>query len=608
MSTYKKVVKLLKNRLYPTYQLYAQMANKKTDPRDGLRLAALITMDWVRNRLGENAPEELRQMPGPEAYREVPEEQLTSLHINSGFVMDIVALPEQGSWTLLITEPDLGSDPGNPEQRRQAVAGRVIETNIAFRITGTKLECGFQTVISDPEGTAEPADVYRLAVIRQLIAHPDFGLYQFTPLTHDHIRISTVEQLKQLQAIIKEADNSLPCVVFTQLREEAAPPVQSMPPLPMQPMYAAALRAPLPPAKMPAKVQVKDPPYDISAFSRSCVTFCRVYLLEDGLLERFCRMLSASVHAGEIAVLEPLCFGGRIRTLPYKPGKLRQTQTLEALQKEMFCYLREKTISFGNIAFLSAARESLLHSTADALAHSRNVASEWEQRLARLDAKWKCELGNKDGEIGALSEKLKRQNEYQLQLEAEKDELRRSFEQERCGYEKKIAEREAYIAYLTRKLGQPKDHSKVCEWVEANFSGRLCLHPKAAALLADKAARSVNLELICDALDFLATDYRDQRYRYITKEEMLSNCSGKYGRPFVVAPVGTTTIEFTPSQYKVEYCFQGQSKPVNTPLDCHLRVGNDPENLLRIYFFHDDDRQQIVVGSLPNHLRAVTIK
>ena len=34
-----------------------------------------------------------------------------------------------------IVEPDLGSDPGNPEQRRQAVPGRVIESNIAFTVS-----------------------------------------------------------------------------------------------------------------------------------------------------------------------------------------------------------------------------------------------------------------------------------------------------------------------------------------------------------------------------------------------------------------------------------------------------------------------------------------
>lgn len=52
MSNPYRVVRLMKNHLYPTYQLHAYMASKKTAPRDGLRLAALVTIEWLRQRLG----------------------------------------------------------------------------------------------------------------------------------------------------------------------------------------------------------------------------------------------------------------------------------------------------------------------------------------------------------------------------------------------------------------------------------------------------------------------------------------------------------------------------------------------------------------------------
>jgi hypothetical protein len=58
MSEPYRVVRLLRNRLYPTYQLFAQMASKKTTARDGLRLAALVTTHWLRRRLGGAAPAE----------------------------------------------------------------------------------------------------------------------------------------------------------------------------------------------------------------------------------------------------------------------------------------------------------------------------------------------------------------------------------------------------------------------------------------------------------------------------------------------------------------------------------------------------------------------
>ena len=88
---------------------------------------------------------------------------------------------------------------------------------------------------------------------------------------------------------------------------------------------------------------------------------------------------------------------------------------------------------------------------------------------------------------------------------------------------------------------------------------------------------------------------------------MLDNCSFKYGRPFTVEAIGQTTIKYTPTQYMIKYFSNANGDLVDSPLDYHLRVGNDTENLLRIYFLHDDKNKLIVVGSLPRHLRAVSI-
>lgn len=598
-----RTVKLIQNRLYPTYQLHAFMANRKTAPRDGLRLAALSAMDWLRQRLGENAPEVVKRMPEPSAYQAATDDCLVSFHINAGFVIDVISLPAQGIWTLQITEPDLGSDPGNPDQARQAVPGRVIETNVGFKIVGTQLECGFQTVISDPEGTQEQAEVYRLAVVRRLIEHPDFGLKQITPLRSNVTEVTTAEQLKTLCGIWKSSDNHLPCVIFTYLRQETAkaePPSFSAASLGLRTM-------PNLPLVLPARPAAVKPPYDMEAFAKYGVTYCRTYLLDDDLFERFMALTGASTAPGGIVVLEPAACGGQVRCLPYKPSKARQEETMAVLRDEIYHYPRNRAVDFGEIAFLAAAREGLLRSTEDAIQQSAETSGQWAQKLAELEVKWKVELDKKDAENQALSEQLRRQRQYQDRLEREKESLRQEREAEQDHCRRLLADKDEDIAYLKRKIGQPREHGQVAAWVEDNFRGRLLLHPKAAALLEEKSARSVNIELICDALDFLATDYWERRYARISTAEMNNRCSEKYGRPFEVKPTGTTTIEYTPAQYKIKYFKGAAGKPVESPLDYHLCVGNDPENLLRIYFLHDDQKKLIVVGSLPRHLKAVTI-
>lgn len=611
MSSTYRVVRLLKNRIYPTYQLHAFMASKKTTPQDGLRLAGLVTMEWLRQRLGDNAPKELLNLPNPSDYLSVDDSSLPSLHINSGFLIDIVSLPSHGVWSLQLTEPDLGSDPGNPEQARQAVPGRVIETNVGFKISGTQLECGFQTNISDPEGTSQLAEVYRLAFIRRLVDNPDFGLKQITKLVHEPANISSAEQLKAMLSICKDQINQLPCVVFTYAKTAREPLMEE---LSLYLKNASSCRnfTSVPNLTIPEnqmhEAADSELPYDVNTFSKYGVTFCRSYILDDNLLERFVFLSGLSVHPGDIIVFEPVCFGGKSHIVPYIPSKSRREEAMRRLKEELYCYSREKKIFFGNIQFLSAAREGLLRQSADAIQQTAAASDLWAQKMVLKEAQWQEQLRKKDSDYQALAEQLERQRRYQERIEKEKEQLREDNLQEYQKFKRLLAEKDEDIAYLKRKLSQPTEHCQIAAWIESNFSKRLILHPKAKTLLEDKSAKSISVELICDALDFLATDYWDRRYLQISTDEMNSRCSEKYGRPFEVKPIGTTTIEFTPSQYKIKYFIGALGKPVESALDFHLCVGNDSQNLLRIYFLHDDKKKLIVVGSLPKHLKAVTIK
>ena len=143
--------------------------------------------------------------------------------------------------------------------------------------------------------------------------------------------------------------------------------------------------------------------------------------------------------------------------------------------------------------------------------------------------------------------------------------------------------------------------------MEEHFSDHLLLHPKAVdRMLA--SSRCAAVDLICDALDYLATDHWDMRYLRVPRELALTRCSEKYGRPFDVVPNGQMTIDFTPGEYKIKYFRDAMGKLRESALDWHLRVGNDTENLLRIYFLYDDENRLIVVGSLHDHLKTVIFR
>lgn len=281
---------------------------------------------------------------------------------------------------------------------------------------------------------------------------------------------------------------------------------------------------------------------------------------------------------------------------------------MAALTAKMYSYPRGKSIDFGSIVFLSAAREDLLHRTQITMQESKDSEGQWKQTILQLEQEWNAALDQKEKQLSDLRDQLSRQKAYQAQQEQLKEETRQKHQDSIASLQQLLRSKDEDIAYWKRKLSQPKEHTQIAPWVQANFSDRLLLHSKAVSLLEDKSAREIDIALICDALDFLATDYWDCRYQRISKEERNKRCSEKYGRPFTIKPIGFSTVQYTPVQYKIKYFRNAQGKLYESPLEYHLCVGNDPENLLRIYFLHDDTQQKIVVGSLPRHLKTVTIQ
>ncbi len=617
MPTDYRTVRLMKNRLYPTYQLHAVMAARKTTPESGLKIGALTILDWVRHRLGTGVPEELNA-PLPEEYAAFPAENLHSFHTNEGYVIDIVSLPAQGVWTMQIVEPDLGSDPGNPDQRRAAVPGRVIESNISFTISNGELHCGFRTMISDPMDTAEKCEVYRPAFVRLLADNPQFGLRQVAPLTQTVSRVETMEQLRQLAALHKNPACHLPVVVFTQVMKTAEPTPFDIAPEDIPPdmrisVSSRPIRLPNLP-ELPQKMDIlgpktpADPAFDLAAFAKSGLGYCRTVLLTDEMRTRFAAMTGHKLAPGDTLYWESESLGGAAEQFPYPPSTVSREKLLAALMSRGRSHTRERDLSLAPCVFVAEAKRREQAEAQNLLRRSAEAEARFKEKIERETAACRGQMDALREEKDRLLDQLDRAKQYRQRLENEKDELKQqlALAEEKLRH-KTIQDREE-VAYLRRCLDRPAEHAQVTDWVQRHFSGRVLIIPKAADMLCEKGAREISLPLICDALDFLATDYWANRFERLPWHAVLDSCSRKYGRPFEVSSIGEMTIQFTPAQYKIKYFTNAQGKKRETALDQHLKVGNDPENLLRIYFTLDEDKKLIVVGSLPRHLKAVTIR
>ena len=143
----------------------------------------------------------------------------------------------------------------------------------------------------------------------------------------------------------------------------------------------------------------------------------------------------------------------------------------------------------------------------------------------------------------------------------------------------------------------PRGYDAMPDWVRQHLAGRLILHPRAERAVGK--AEYVESEMVYRALLILANEYRNSRMG-IGSDESFRTALAKYGMDFS-GSIDRSRAGQEGDAYYVNY-------PIGTAqrafLQFHIVRGTAHENryCMRIYFFWDDDTNQVVVGWLPSHL------
>ncbi|WP_150126480.1 hypothetical protein [Burkholderia cenocepacia] len=138
-----------------------------------------------------------------------------------------------------------------------------------------------------------------------------------------------------------------------------------------------------------------------------------------------------------------------------------------------------------------------------------------------------------------------------------------------------------------------RDLADLPEWAELNAE-RIVVLPR--ALSGAKKSQYENPALIMEALEFLASDYREHKCGNLSLAEFNERLKNQ---PFQLAnSVGWGIAGEQGDQYFVRW---GKRRVF---LDQHLLKGGgrEPRYCMRIYFFFDDASGRCVIGSLPHHL------
>ncbi|WP_137917154.1 hypothetical protein [Hydrogenophaga sp. 2FB] len=133
-------------------------------------------------------------------------------------------------------------------------------------------------------------------------------------------------------------------------------------------------------------------------------------------------------------------------------------------------------------------------------------------------------------------------------------------------------------------------YDQVGAWAAEN-ADRIIILPR--AISACKNAQYDNPELLFQALELLATTYREVRTSTLPREQLIQRATE------LGLSIGGSV---DPARATEDYFFRwGRRRRF---LDQHLGRGNsrDPRHCLRVYFTWDQDTQMVICGSMPIHL------
>jgi hypothetical protein len=508
---------------------------------------------WVRDRVPERLPQ--AAWDGQSFRMEWP-----------GQKVEVIAIPERGVWSFRLEHPDM------PFGNRPAVPGRTWTTDITFTKREQGLSVGVRSFCASlPYGDAEVVFT-RPRVVVELAQR--LGLTDQRNLSREPWLLATEQDLNEFKAFLTNASRLLPVVVLSQ------------------------------PDKTRFNVTVSDFVLDPVELAKRTLGLAHVIQLPWELGYKWTEMVGKpwSVYLGAVRTYmpgldfendppswHPSTFAEKV-IFWKQPGDdhVGEGPFTDFLVDRLHLHAATRRLEWGDLLFISEARTKQVEVARSKASETSDWKQLYEEQIAALDKK-----------IEELEQDAKEHSDEALRSAKERDAYKDDNRQLRYqvdGLRQALSERTGGKSESDILI--PDNYDDLPEWAAQHLTGRLVLHSRALRGLKDAIYEDVGL--VYRSLLLLANEYRNQCLGRGGAKEAYEEKMGEFG------------LRFSRSISKERAGEQGDDYFVRFPtassgkrlLESHLRKGStkDDRYCLGIYFFWDDDTQQVVVGWLPSHL------
>lgn len=483
-----------------------------------------------------------------------------------GQKLECISIPSRGLWTLRLEHPDA------PFAGRAAVPGRTWTTDIALTMQDGVFDFGVRIFCASlPYGDAEVA-LTRPWIVVDLSR--ETGLSDQRTLNSTPWLLQSEGDVEALFDLVHNPNRRLPVVVLTQ------------------------------PDRKRIEVEVSDYVLNPDDLAKKTLGLAHVVKLPWNLGYTWTGLVGRplSVFLGAVRTYMP-GFDNNLDTPGAHPSvfiekivfwkqpgdeRIGEGPFSDYLIDKLSQFAATRRLNWGNLVFAAEARTVQAEVARQEAKEGADLKQLYEQEIAGLKAKV-------DELIGEVEEYCQISDQAEKNRDQYKDENRNLRFQ-----------LDSLRARLVEKLGSdpdkeipiPDNYDDLPEWVETNLTGRVVLHSRATRGL--KKAAFENVDLVYQSLLLLASEYRNSRLGLANADSLFVKRLQELGLHLD----GSISKERSGEEGETYFVRFPTKSGLKRFLEWHLRKGStkDDRYCLAIYFFWDDDTQQVVVGWLPSHL------